>query len=309
MADQNQGIAARLRAARLEQGLEIESLARELKNPRAVLESIERGDWARLGAPVFARHLVGRYAARLGVSVDLDQVVDRVEATVLRPQVSASRLGRLADFSTRNAAYVGGSLLVLPLVYLALSWTGSGPAEYRSLDPVRAVAPVASDAETIEARVADDGADVDLAPVSTSLEAVASAAPAIPADGATADGVVAAPTAPTPVTSTPATMPTPVAASLAGGLMAGAPQLELQFSGDSWIEVFDREGVALERALARRGETRRFPAADIGRVTIGNVDATSVVLDGSRVNLEAVRAANVARFALSSDGSIEAVAR
>ena len=65
----------------------------------------------------------------------------------------------------------------------------------------------------------------------------------------------------------------------------------------------------VERALARDGEARRFAAADIGRVTIGNVEATEVVLNGSRVNLDAVRAANVARFALSSDGSIEAVAR
>lgn len=300
-SDQNHGIAARLKAARLEQGLEIDALARELKNPRAVLETIERGDWARLGAPVFARHLVGRYASRLGVVIDLDEVVQRVEAPVLRPQASVSRWGRFADVSMRNAAYVGGSLLVLPLVYLALSRTASGPAEYRPLDPVpdAVVAPAASDvlppAETVPPPVADP--------------AVASApdAAALASSGPDAADV---PTAsdPSPEGVPPAQNPTPVAASLAG-VLPTVPALELRFTGDSWIEVFGRDGGVVERTLAREGDARRFAASDVGRVTIGNVDATEVVLNGSRVNLDAVRAANVARFALSSDGSIEAVAR
>lgn len=297
-SDQHQDIAARLKAAREEQGLGIDALARELKNPRAVLEGIERGDWARLGAPVYARHLVGRYATRLGVSVNLDDVVQRVEAPVLRPQVSVSRWGRIADVSMRNAAYVGGSLLVLPLVYLALSNTASGPAEYRPLDPVpaRQVAPVV---------VAPDrpiAASPTLETAVAATEAVVS-----PTDGAAA--VPAMPvTAPTIGGAASPSGPTTVAASLAGVLPA-VPQLELRFSGDSWIEVFGRDGTVVERALAREGEARRFPAPEVGRVTIGNVDATEVVLNGSRVNLDAVRAANVARFALSSDGSIEAVAR
>ncbi|MCZ8165060.1 RodZ domain-containing protein [Silanimonas sp.] len=302
-SDQNHGIAARLKAARLQQGLEIEALARELKNPRAVLEGIERGDWARLGAPVFARHLVGRYASRLGVSVDLDEVVQCVEAPVLRPQISVSRMGRIADVSMRNAAYVGGSLLVLPLVYLALSRTASGPAEYRPLDPVPAeiVAPapraavpspaMAAPSTTAESALADDG-DAAVPVGIPGTEAVAALAPT--------DLPVESPSA--------SSGPTPVSASLAG-VLPSAPQLELRFTGDSWIEVFGRDGGVVERALARDGEARRFAAADIGRVTIGNVEATEVVLNGSRVNLDAVRAANVARFALSSDGSIEAVAR
>lgn len=293
--DHNHGVAARLKAARLQQGLEIDALARELKNPRAVLESIERGEWARLGAPVFARHLVGRYASRLGVTVDLDQVAQRIEAPVLRPQVSVSRIGRLADLSMRNAAYVGGSLLVLPLVYLALSRTATGPVEYRSLDPVPStvVAPALP-----RGRVIEGGAP----PPGEGMAETAEVRPSVPSSavGAGAMGPDAAPGATPP--------PTPVAASLAGVLPA-VPQLELRFVGESWIEVFDRDGGVVERALAREGESRRFAASDVGRVTIGNVEATEVVLNGSRVNLDAVRAANVARFALSSEGSIEAVAR
>ncbi len=303
MADQNHGIAARLRAARLQQGLGIDELARELKNPRAVLEAIERSDWARLGAPVFARHLVGRYASRLGVSVDLDEVVDPVVAPVLRPQVSTSRMGRLADVSMRNAVYACGSLLVLPLVYGALSWTASGPAEYRPLDPVPSavVTPAPAAVAAAPAPVAD-AADTSIA----APDAALASAP-LGADAASTPAPAPAETT-VAIATPPAPNPTPVAASLAG-VLPESPQLELRFSGDSWIEVFGRDGAVVERVLARDGDERRFAAGDVGRVTIGNVDATEVLLNGSRVNLDAVRAANVARFALSSDGSIEAVAR
>jgi cytoskeleton protein RodZ len=111
------------------------------------------------------------------------------------------------------------------------------------------------------------------------------------------------------ITAAPASAPQAVSAGLTPTLSGARGQLELRFTGDSWIEVFGRDGSVVDRALAQDGDVRRFPIADVGRVTIGNVEATEVALDGSRVNLDAVRAANVARFALSSDGSIEAVAR
>lgn len=265
------GIPARLRAARIEQGLGLEALARELKNPLSVIEAIERGEWARLGAPVFARHLVGRYASRLGVAVDLDEIAAGIAVPELRSQLPVSRMGRFADFSARHAAYAGGTLLVVPLVIALLNMTANGPAQVRALDP----APVAASPEAS-------------VPVASPAEL-----PAPLSVGGEADSVRSS----------------TVSASLAGGISAQAGQLELRFSGDSWIEVVGRDGDTLERVLARMGDVHRFAVADVGRVTIGNVEATTVLLDGSSVNLEAVRAANVARFALSSGGSIEAVAR
>lgn len=290
MADQNTTIPALLRAERLKQGLELGPLARELKNPRTVLEAIEAGDWARLGAPVFARHLVAHYAARLGVTVNLDEVSQALVAPELRSQVPASRLIRVADFSARHAAYLGGTLLVVPLVYTLLNMAPTTPASVRPLDPpmVGAVAE-AIPAPTQETPPTSAAVVPDSIDSQTTLAVVEQAAPASAA--------------------APATVPQAVTASLTPTLSSAQGQLELRFVGDSWIEIFDRDGSVVDRVLAQDGDLRRFPIADVGRVTIGNVGATEVVLNGSRVNLDAVRAANVARFALSSDGSIEAVAR
>jgi len=302
MAEENQDIGGRLRAARLRQGLEIDALARELKYTRAILQAIEAGDWARLGAPVFARNLVGRYAARLGVPVDLDAVAQRLHAPVLRSQVPVSRFGRFAEFSARHAAYAGGSLLVLSMVYGALSLVPSGPVQVRSLDP-------ALDQPLAQAILATPGAEAQVGePMQPPVDAPTAPVPEEAPEHVAAAGAAPAPAAPgAEAAAGPAAAPRPVAASFTGGVLPR--QLEMRFSGESWIEVMRRDGSAIERVLARAGEVRRYPSAEVGRVTVGNVDATEVIVDGSRVNLDGVRAANVARFALSSDGSIEAVAR
>ncbi len=293
MVDSHPGVAERLRRARVVQGLAIDDLARGLKCPRAVLEVIERGDWQKLGAPVFAKGLVARYAARLGVEVDLQDVVRSLDEPVLVSQQPVSRMGRFADFSARHIAYVGGTLLVLPLLFKLIGSAGHASWDVRPLDPTPAAGPEAGLAVPTSAapvRVSGGAAS----PPSPSVAPVVAA----PIPAGTGDASLA-----------PVIPPATVVAGLAGGGAADSGTLELRFTADSWIEVMGRDGEAIERALARGGEARRFGAADVARVTIGNVEATEVRLDGSLVNLDAVRAANVARFALSSDGSIEALAR
>jgi len=277
----DQATALRLRSARLAQGLELAALGRELKLPQTTLEAMERGDWARLGAPVFARHLLQRYARRLDVVIDCESIAAQLPDPQLSSQLPRSRFGRFADFSARQVTYVTGSLLLLPALYVLLvQWPNAGSSAAYALDPPLTVP----------------------------------AAPALPVTTVSDTAVVAqtpeppAAAAPVPV-STP---PTTVSAGLTPSLPlaeAVARRIEMRFTADSWIEVFGRDGSVLERALARSGEARQWPVEQVGRVTIGNALGTEVRVDGSDVNLEAVRAANVARFALSSDGAIEAVPR
>ena len=300
-ADQNLGLAARLRAAREAMGLDTESLGRELKMPQAVLESIERGEWSRLGAPVFIRHQVGRYARRLGVEADLDDVSSHARSPELRSHVPASRAGRFVDFSARNAAYAGGSLLVLPLVYLALTFTPSGPSQVRALDP---------QPQAVSTAQPDPAAatKTELFANTPQVEAQQPVSPPVATESA--DVADLPPSTPAIANAEPEVSRSTVVASLTGGVgSASSSVLELRFTAESWIEVFGIGGTVTERFLASAGEIRSFNPADVSRVTVGNVEGTEVLLNGSRMNLDAVRSANVARFALSSDGSIEAVAR
>lgn len=111
-----------------------------------------------------------------------------------------------------------------------------------------------------------------------------------------------------PAVSAPATRQrTPLVASIAS--LPAAPQapsaLTITFNGDSWVEIYaaDNERV-LERGLLAAGQQRSYAPGEVGRVKLGNVNAVEVRRAGVAVDLEPFSRANVARFTLSSDGSL-----
>ncbi|HET6397068.1 MAG TPA: DUF4115 domain-containing protein, partial [Pseudoxanthomonas sp.] len=71
-----------------------------------------------------------------------------------------------------------------------------------------------------------------------------------------------------------------------------------------WMQVIGRDGQVLEQGLMRGGDARSFPAADVARVVLGNAAVVRVQQGASIVDLAPYQRANVARFAVSSDGSV-----
>lgn len=103
---------------------------------------------------------------------------------------------------------------------------------------------------------------------------------------------------------------TPVIASM-GSLRTApveVPDLALTFAGDSWVQVFAPDGRSLEQGLLSGGERRVYEDGQVGRIVLGNASAVEVRKDGKPVDLGPFSRANVARFTLSSDGSLAPVA-
>ena len=99
----------------------------------------------------------------------------------------------------------------------------------------------------------------------------------------------------------------PVVASMAP--RAAAPDvpesdLVLEFTGESWVELFDAEGRTVEKGLLAAGEKRRFEAGQVASVKLGNAAAVDVHAGGERLDLAPFSRGTVARFKLSSDGSV-----
>lgn len=107
--------------------------------------------------------------------------------------------------------------------------------------------------------------------------------------------------------------PRPVVASMASLQPRQLPQrtesaLSLRFSDESWVEIFGQDGQRIEQGLFKSGDRRDFEAGAVGRVVLGNAGTVEVLRDGHVQDLSAYRRADVARFTVSSDGSLAPVA-
>lgn len=100
---------------------------------------------------------------------------------------------------------------------------------------------------------------------------------------------------------------TPLIASMASMSAPTAPALALKFTGDSWIQVFSVDGRSLEQGLLSAGEHRDYAAGEVGRVVLGNSSSVEVRQAGKPVDIAPFSRANVARFTLSSEGSLAPV--
>lgn len=100
----------------------------------------------------------------------------------------------------------------------------------------------------------------------------------------------------------------PMVASIAPIASASAATVsapvELRFRGDSWIQLFAADGSIVEKGLLHAGEHRALQPDAVSRLVLGNASAVEVSVHGQSVDLAPFSRANVARFTLSSDGSL-----
>lgn len=108
--------------------------------------------------------------------------------------------------------------------------------------------------------------------------------------------------------STGTTPAPPYVASLTPQMpRSGVQALTLRMLGDSWVQVIAPDGSNVEKGLLKAGEERSFRNGQVGRVVLGNAAAVEVQQAGSTVDLTPYMRANVARFAVSSQGSLAPV--
>lgn len=272
-----------LRAAREAAGMSLEDAARRLKLRAPMLDAIEREDLAALGAPVFARGYAISYARLLRVP---EQVVDRLfpregvfEAAPLQSAARVSHGRYLLDRYARRFVYVAlTAAIVVPVVLLA--------TRDHLPDPETLLTPL--DAPLADV-VAGDRPAGALPPQREDV------GPPAPVEQQIMASL-------TPFYSTQrAVAPSAAAVSEAVAAPAG---LVLEFTGTSWVEVIGHDGSRLAHELLRDGSQRQFPVDRVARVLLGNAEAVKVSVEGREVDTTPYRRANVARFELSSDGSL-----
>lgn len=135
----------------------------------------------------------------------------------------------------------------------------------------------------------------------------------------TAEGVAALDTPADPaapaereIDRTPRTVVASMAPVAASGQPAAAvstvpgAEIVLRTSDKTWLEVVAIDGSTLAKELLPAGAERRYAASQVRRMTIGNASAVALESRGRPVDALANARANVARFEVSSDGSLVA---
>ena len=261
-------------------GLTEQQVAERLNLDAAAVTALERDDYSALGAPVFVRGHLKRYAALLGL--DEDQILgayERSRAHLSQPTlVPKSRAEMMPDRGRPKWPWLlGGVLLVLVAAAMAayVSEHGVRLPKWPGAD---AGTPVPGSAAP---RQQDEAGGASGAPQSTSPVATGPAEPVAAATSAVESGV------------------TPVA------VPAGQVALQLRFAADSWVEIYDGSGKAVLYDLGKAGTERVATGTAPLSVTIGNAPAVTMRVNGRGITLPAPPAGQtVGRYSIGPDGSL-----
>ena len=254
-----------LKRQRLLREVSLESIAAATKISVRHLEALERGDFARLPAPVFTRGFIRAYASILGV--DPDEMVNAYLAD------TGSGGPRIQDASDTDRTWRRPSTRVVVLGIVGAAFAVLiAAAVWRSARRPRA-----------DAAAAPSLPPVALSPHIHQVPAPAGS-PAPTSTAASPAGTVSpgpAATGPPPAPRSDPAEPPPSSADRAAAAPAVVAPLTLALSSDAecWSQIV-ADGRPVFSGIFRPGETRRFDAREGFRVTAGNAGALRLAVNG-----------------------------
>ena len=243
----------RLRQARQEQQISVLEVAKELHLDEPKVRALERNEFDVLGAPVFAKGHLRKYAQLVGVDED-DVFADYYAMThtlSMPPIVGGHKKVR------RESSPGPWIALVIVIIVAAAAYWWFGMRESATSDPEP-----------------QSSAETD-APV------VLETAPPADASSITLDST-------TEQDAVPESLPEPVRQLPPDGHV----NLSISYSGDCWTEINDADGRSLFVGMAYNGRTMRLTGKAPVSVLFGNVDAVSVQVNDDDYPLPTPTSAN-----------------
>ena len=256
----------RLAEARREQQISVVEVAKELHLDEPKVRALERNEFEMLGAPVFAKGHLKKYAHLVGVD-EADVLADYHQLTrssIVPPVVTARRRPRRELAPGPWVAAIVIIILVATAYWWFTSRPLSVPAPAEESVPVPEEESPESTAEAMDPVVLDD---VEVVDDTRALEP-------------DAGDIIAPDEAREPV--------------------AGELQLRIVFSGDCWTEITDAGGQRLFFGLGREGRTVDLSGEPPFNVLFGNAENVSLEVNGADYDLAtADRRGRTARLTIS----------
>lgn len=319
-----------LRQARESNGWSLAEVAHKLNLTVSSLSNLEAGAFDKLPGHTFARGYIRAYAKLLGMDqAILVQEFDQYTGTDSQGS-SVHALGRIEE-----PVRVSHTILRIVSLLLLVAVVGGGFIWWQDQSSLRGKEPISLSPEHVEVEGADGTTQIhpidepeDQAVAEGQSEAqdnaaqtqslAAAEAPANPVTPATPAPVAtpAAPTAPShtaptvaPVVSAPAvqapvpavvpaTPANPATAAAPTSPVAGAGQVQIQFSADCWAQVIDGNGKILLSALKRKGETVDVSGKPPFAVRLGYARGAQISYNGQAVDIAPFTSGETARLKL-----------
>lgn len=310
-ADRTPG--ALLKRERERRSISVQQAAEDLHLDPWIIEAIEANRFQALGAPVYAKGHLRKYATKLGLSVQ--EVFDRYEALNDRPVEPDPIPTAIATppVQPRRASKTPIWIVIGIVVVALVGW-----AVYAWLSGAR-LWPVTSVEIPSQSTVQPTVAASSESSTYTSSES-ASLAPAFstpPTSGASETAVTTQPAQmtqtqlPAPSESAPpaAAMPAPAAqssvpAARPPAASTDAVRIRLEFAGDSWTEVYDARGERLMFDIGSAGRVRNLSGEPPLRVVLGDASVVALQVNGAAVAIPERPGRESTRFVIEADGTV-----
>ena len=275
----------RLAIARRAHEISASDIAKELHLDEPKVRALEQNNFELLGAPVFAKGHLRKYAELVGVSTD-DIIADyyRLNQTTGAPPVVGPARKFERDYSP--VSWIVVSLVVVIVASASYWWFTRDPVRPPVVrTPAAVLAPFASDAS-------DDPVQEETAETAETAEILPEPEPLVTAEELP-------PTDTMLVSSTGADFESEPLVEDASLL----PQVhvELSFSGDCWTEVSDASGRRLFYDLGTAGRVVALAGDEPLQIVLGNSENVSINVEGQDYPIsDYVRRGSLTRLTINS---------
>lgn len=266
-----------LKRERERRSLSLQQAAEDLHLDTWIVEAIEANRFQALGAPVYAKGHLRKYASRLGLGEE--EIIRRYESLQDRPVVSDPIPTAITDpVRPPRRSFKKPVLIVLALLAAAVStWFGFQLMSRRNTGDV----------------VESPRVEPSVPPSPQTSLAPQEQAPATSVESPPSAASEASVTTPATAAQTP-----PAATS---GTQA---QLRLEFSGESWAEIYDAQGARLLYAMGAPGRVRTVTGTAPLQVTFGAASAVSMEVNGQPAVIPRLEGREASKFVIDADGNL-----
>ncbi|MDH3748736.1 MAG: DUF4115 domain-containing protein [Gammaproteobacteria bacterium] len=255
----------RLAEARRQQQITVLEVAKELHLDEMKVRALEQNKFETLGAPVFAKGHLRKYAQLVGVSID-DLLADYYQLN--RASGMPPVVGKVRKQAREVSPGPWIAAIIVVLVVATSYWYFVVRDASVTVAPQIATEPQALDIEP--APVVDEQIIDAPAPEASGLE-----------DSPPDQPVVLPDSAPEVIESQP------VAEPVSQALAEGEVRLTMRFSGDCWTEISDASGRRLFFDLGRNGRNVNVSGRGPLSVLFGNAENVAVSVNGEDYTIAA----------------------